>query len=258
VTELGDRPPEPTAVKIGVCLSGGGFRASLYALGVLRYLAEANLLDDVVGVSAVSGGSIAAAVLADRADALAASGRTSGAFLETQHQPSTPSITVYDLPPPGATRVLHYPASGAAEAPPTPAPEAPSEQAVPDSRVFEYLTPDGKSEMIGMWSPAARGDSPQGVVKALISVTADPETAERWRAELAAGRLPQTSKNEPQQPVHLSLFQQTATAARSRESPAPACVQYRRSARRPRGSRLDLGHADRLKLTGQARGGGHR
>src|SRR5207248_4136990 len=40
------------------------------------------------------------------------------------HQPATPSITVYDLPP-GATRVLHYPASGAAEGPPTPAPEAP-------------------------------------------------------------------------------------------------------------------------------------
>ena len=47
---------------------------------------------------------------------------------ETQHQPSTPSITVYDLPP-GATPVLHYPASGAAEAPPTPAPDAPSEPA---------------------------------------------------------------------------------------------------------------------------------
>jgi hypothetical protein len=51
--------------------------------------------------------------------------------------------------------------------------------------------------MIGMWSPAARGDSPQGVGKAAVSITDDPETAERWRAELAAGRLPQTSEDQP-------------------------------------------------------------
>ena len=50
--------------------------------------------------------------------------------------------------------------------------------------------------MIGMWSPAARGDS-TGVVKAVVSITADLETSERWRAELAAGRLPQTSEGEP-------------------------------------------------------------
>lgn len=52
---------------IGLCLSGGGFRASFYALGALRYLAEAELLADrVVAMSAVSGGSIAAAVVGDR------------------------------------------------------------------------------------------------------------------------------------------------------------------------------------------------
>jgi len=45
--------------------------------------------------------------------------------------------------------------------------------------------------------PAARGDSPQGVVKAKIFITDDPETCERWRAELAAGRLPQDSEDEP-------------------------------------------------------------
>jgi hypothetical protein len=115
---------------------------------------------------------------------------------ETPQQPATPSILIYDLPP-GATPVLHYPASGAAEAPTSAAPEAPSEQAVPDMRVFQYLSPDGNSEMIGMWSPAARDDSPQGVVKAALSVTADPETAERWRADLAAGRIPQESEDEP-------------------------------------------------------------
>jgi len=31
----------------------------------------------------------------------------------------------------------------------------------------------------------------------VISITADPETSERWRAELAAGKLPQTSENDP-------------------------------------------------------------
>jgi hypothetical protein len=44
--------------------------------------------------------------------------------------------------------------------------------------------------------PAARGDSPQDVVKASVSITTDLETSERWRAELA-GRLPQTSEDEP-------------------------------------------------------------
>jgi len=115
---------------------------------------------------------------------------------ETQHQRSTPSITVYDLPP-GATPVLHHPASGDAEAPPTTAPEAPPEQTVPDTRIFQYLSPDGKPEMIGIWSPPVRGDSPQTTVKAKISVTDDPETSKRWRAELAAGKLPQDSENEP-------------------------------------------------------------
>jgi hypothetical protein len=108
---------------------------------------------------------------------------------EPEPQPSTPSIIIYDLPP-GATPVLHRPASGAAEAPATAAPEPPSEQAVPDTRVFYYQSPDGQSEMIGTWSPATRGDSPQDVVKALVSITDDRETSERWPAELAAGKLP--------------------------------------------------------------------
>src|SRR5713101_3924038 len=90
----------------------------------------------------------------------------------------------------------YTPPSGATEAPATAASEAPPEQAVPNTRVFQYLSPDGKSEMIGMWSPAAR-DNSTGVVRASISVTADLETSERWRAELAAGRLPQTSEDEP-------------------------------------------------------------
>ena len=67
-----ERPGEE--LKIGVCLSGGGFRASFYALGIFRYLAEAKLLDRVVAVAAVSGGSIAAAAVADRWDEFQAAG----------------------------------------------------------------------------------------------------------------------------------------------------------------------------------------
>jgi NTE family protein len=53
---VGDPPPA-----IGVCLSGGGFRAALYALGVMRYLAEADVLRRVAVLSGVSGGSVATA-----------------------------------------------------------------------------------------------------------------------------------------------------------------------------------------------------
>ncbi|MEN3326247.1 MAG: hypothetical protein V7638_1054 [Acidobacteriota bacterium] len=44
--------------KIGLALSGGGFRASLYHIGVLAQLAELDLLRKVEVVSCVSGGSI--------------------------------------------------------------------------------------------------------------------------------------------------------------------------------------------------------
>jgi predicted acylesterase/phospholipase RssA len=50
-------------VRIGLALSGGGFRATLFHLGVVRFLFEAGLLKQVKLVSAVSGGSILAAHL---------------------------------------------------------------------------------------------------------------------------------------------------------------------------------------------------
>ncbi|MDN7909665.1 patatin-like phospholipase family protein [Burkholderia cepacia] len=43
---------------IGLALSGGGVRAAAFHAGVMRYLAERNLLQDVVHVSSVSGGSL--------------------------------------------------------------------------------------------------------------------------------------------------------------------------------------------------------
>jgi len=43
---------------IGIALSGGGVRAAAFHAGVLRYLAEQGLLEKVVHVSSVSGGSL--------------------------------------------------------------------------------------------------------------------------------------------------------------------------------------------------------
>lgn len=65
----GLRPAEPAAppadtAAIALTFSGGGFRATLPALGVVRLLADAGLLERVRYVSSVSGGSVANAVLA--------------------------------------------------------------------------------------------------------------------------------------------------------------------------------------------------
>jgi predicted acylesterase/phospholipase RssA len=49
---------------IGLTLSGGGFRATLFHLGVIQYLRKANLLPAVRHITAVSGGSIIAAHVA--------------------------------------------------------------------------------------------------------------------------------------------------------------------------------------------------
>jgi predicted acylesterase/phospholipase RssA len=50
-------------MKIGLALSGGGFRATLYHLGLVRYLHDAGILPQVTHITAVSGGSIFAAHL---------------------------------------------------------------------------------------------------------------------------------------------------------------------------------------------------
>jgi predicted acylesterase/phospholipase RssA len=58
---LGDAKPALDSVirgKVGLALSGGGFRASLYHIGVLAKLAELDLLRHVEYLSCVSGGSI--------------------------------------------------------------------------------------------------------------------------------------------------------------------------------------------------------
>lgn len=49
--------------RIGLALSGGGFRATLYHLGMIRFLREANILPQVTHITSVSGGSVLAAHL---------------------------------------------------------------------------------------------------------------------------------------------------------------------------------------------------
>src|SRR3954467_10845419 len=60
-------PHEPAATsagkKIGLALSGGGFRATLYPLGLVRFLRDAGILPNVSHITSVSGGSIIAAHL---------------------------------------------------------------------------------------------------------------------------------------------------------------------------------------------------
>ena len=50
-------------MKIGLALSGGGFRATVFHLGMLARLAEEGRLEDVSFISTVSGGSLAAGLI---------------------------------------------------------------------------------------------------------------------------------------------------------------------------------------------------
>lgn len=52
------------AKQIGLALSGGGFRATLFHLGLIRFLRDAKILPNVTHITSVSGGSILAAHLA--------------------------------------------------------------------------------------------------------------------------------------------------------------------------------------------------
>jgi len=54
--------------RIGVALSGGGHRASVFGAGLLLYLADAGRQGDVGGIASVSGGSITNGVVAHEMD----------------------------------------------------------------------------------------------------------------------------------------------------------------------------------------------
>ena len=72
--------PAPSGPTLGLTFSGGGFRATFAALGLLRYVADAGLLGSVRYVSSVSGGSITNGLLARHWPALRAEGFSSAAL----------------------------------------------------------------------------------------------------------------------------------------------------------------------------------
>jgi NTE family protein len=67
-------PPPPKDPALALAFSGGGFRATLTALGTLRFMADARLLPQVRYVSSVSGGSLANGLFACAYEELAAGG----------------------------------------------------------------------------------------------------------------------------------------------------------------------------------------
>jgi NTE family protein len=80
-------PAPPGQPPFALAFSGGGFRASLAALGVLRFLADAGLLAHVRWVSSVSGGSVANGVFAGAYADLETAGFTPEALDERVVQP---------------------------------------------------------------------------------------------------------------------------------------------------------------------------
>src|SRR5689334_9391996 len=59
-------PPTTAPPRIGLALSGGGFRAAAFHLGVLKRLEELGLLQRIEALSTVSSGSITGALYALR------------------------------------------------------------------------------------------------------------------------------------------------------------------------------------------------
>lgn len=80
-------------MKIGIALSGGGFRASLFHLGVLRRIAEMGWLPRVDAISGVSGGSIIAAFAALRWKEMLGAGGDADAFQRYIAVPFVEAIT---------------------------------------------------------------------------------------------------------------------------------------------------------------------
>jgi hypothetical protein len=122
--------------------------------------------------------------------------------LESEDQTEPAQIVLYDLPP-DAHRVLHLPretkstdtAPGAANIPPTDTAEQPEQPAT----IFWYKPADGNTVLIGQWSPARSRRPPDPNATATISfwTTEDASVAELWRADLCAGRLPSSTRQEP-------------------------------------------------------------
>jgi NTE family protein len=91
-------PPSPTTgFPLAIALSGGGFRATLASIGVLRFLADAGVLGQVRHVSSVSGGSIANGLFAMNYPGLAAHEFSAEAFVELVQAPAIRMISTRSL-----------------------------------------------------------------------------------------------------------------------------------------------------------------
>lgn len=93
----GEVPPSPREPAVAVALSGGGFRATLAGLGVLRFLADAGMLDQVRYASSVSGGSVANGLFARHYPAVRDGGYTREAFDAHVLTPFVTSISEHSL-----------------------------------------------------------------------------------------------------------------------------------------------------------------
>jgi len=83
----GDPPPVEAGTPLALSFSGGGFRATLAALGVLRFVADAGMLERTRYVSSVSGGSLANGLFAHHYEELERAGFTPEALDELVIQP---------------------------------------------------------------------------------------------------------------------------------------------------------------------------
>lgn len=89
--------PSRTDPSLAVALSGGGFRATIAGLGVLRFLADAGLLGRVHFSSSVSGGSVANACFAQQYDELRAEGFARAVFDRQVVEPFIATVSTKSL-----------------------------------------------------------------------------------------------------------------------------------------------------------------
>jgi hypothetical protein len=114
--------------------------------------------------------------------------------LEPKQRPVEPEIVVFDLPP-GSNSVIHRAIdnendapAGDAQTPAAKTPASPKLSQPTNPRYFYYRSDEDTLISIGQWSPPP--SEVQGTDTVTLVVTDEPTTADRWRAELAAGRLP--------------------------------------------------------------------
>ena len=84
---IGETPPPKPTIGIGLCLSGGGYRAMVFHLGVLWRLNELGMLQRMTRISSVSGGSITSGMLAIKWKSLAFTQSVAARYVEEVVEP---------------------------------------------------------------------------------------------------------------------------------------------------------------------------